>query len=208
LGVSLFIRNSKTLAQNQKIYSIKIDGVEQEIKSISQLRKEAERLEDELSNADFGSDNFNRLNRQFKQVSSELKDIDETLEGLSSVERADNALLVGEGLAGGFAIATVASQAFGEQSAEAVAKYEQQALQLIVLLDGLKRIQEANQAAAKLFGDVAVKNFKLAGLGAKGFSTTTKTALAATGIGLLVIALGTIVAYWDDITKAVEWIFR
>tara|TARA_R110000803_G_scaffold57143_2_gene115018 strand:- start:667 stop:2163 length:1497 start_codon:yes stop_codon:yes gene_type:complete len=51
-------------------------------------------------------------------------------------------------------------------------------------------------------GKLAVA-YNEAGLSAKLFGTTARTALVATGIGAFVVALGLVVAYWDDITEAV-----
>ena len=45
---------------------------------------------------------------------------------------------------------------------------------------------------------------KKSGIAAKLFGNITKTALIATGIGVFVVALGTVIAYWDDIVKGVE----
>ena len=52
----------------------------------------------------------------------------------------------------------------------------------------------------KAFGKGAVTAFKASVAGASGL----KKALIATGIGALVVALGTIVAYWDDIKGAIS----
>jgi len=49
----------------------------------------------------------------------------------------------------------------------------------------------------------AKKQFQLFGSVAKTALSGVKAGVAATGIGLLVIALGTMAAYWDDISKAV-----
>lgn len=52
----------------------------------------------------------------------------------------------------------------------------------------------------KSFGKTAVASFRASIVGANGL----KTALISTGIGALVVALGFIVAYWDDIVEAVS----
>jgi hypothetical protein len=49
----------------------------------------------------------------------------------------------------------------------------------------------------------AGRSFKQLGVAAKTALGGIKSGIAATGIGLFVVALGSIVAYWDDITKAV-----
>ncbi len=60
------------------------------------------------------------------------------------------------------------------------------------LAQGLENLEDAGRAFKQL-GTVAVNALK----GIRG-------ALAATGIGLFVVALGTVVAYWDDIKAAVS----
>jgi hypothetical protein len=62
----------------------------------------------------------------------------------------------------------------------------------MALAQGLEGLEDAGRAFKQL-GSVAINALK----GIKG-------ALAATGIGLFVVALGTIVAYWDDIKAAVS----
>jgi hypothetical protein len=62
----------------------------------------------------------------------------------------------------------------------------------MALAQGLEGLEDAGRAFKQL-GSVAINALK----GIKG-------ALAATGIGLFVVALGTVVAYWDDIKEAVS----
>lgn len=50
----------------------------------------------------------------------------------------------------------------------------------------------------------AVPSFKALGSAAKTALASIRTGIAATGIGLLLVALGGIVAYWDDIKAAVN----
>jgi len=62
----------------------------------------------------------------------------------------------------------------------------------MALAQGLEGLEDAGRAFKQL-GTVAINALK----GIRG-------ALAATGIGLFVVALGTVVAYWDDIKEAVS----
>jgi hypothetical protein len=62
----------------------------------------------------------------------------------------------------------------------------------MALAEGVRGLRE---------GSVA---FKALGTSAKAALNGIKTGIAATGIGVLVIALGAIVAYWDDIKEAVN----
>jgi len=68
-------------------------------------------------------------------------------------------------------------------------------------------IEEENVVATEaqvVANEQAAVSFKETGVAAKTSLNGIKGALAATGIGLLVIALGAIVAYWDDIKAAVS----
>jgi hypothetical protein len=62
----------------------------------------------------------------------------------------------------------------------------------MALAQGLEGLEDAGRAFKNL-GSVAINALK-----------GIRTGLAATGIGLFVVALGTIVAYWDDIKEAVS----
>jgi hypothetical protein len=63
----------------------------------------------------------------------------------------------------------------------------------------LKDIDEINDK----FFQTMVTGFKESGLQAKLFGNALRTTLTVTGIGLFLVALGTIVAYWDDILQAI-----
>lgn len=68
-------------------------------------------------------------------------------------------------------------------------------------------IEEENVVATEaqvVANQQAATSFKETGVAAKTSLNGIKGALAATGIGLLVIALGVIVTYWDDIKAAVS----
>jgi hypothetical protein len=62
----------------------------------------------------------------------------------------------------------------------------------MALAEGVRGIRES------------ASSFKALGTSAKAALSGIRTGIAATGIGLLVIALGAIVAYWDDIKTAVN----
>ena len=87
------------------------------------------------------------------------------------------------GVTSGFSIAQGAMGAFGVESED--------------LEKQLLKVQSA------LAISEGVRGFKEAIPSIKAFGTALKSAIGASGIGLLVVALGTIVAYWDDIKAAV-----
>jgi hypothetical protein len=96
-----------------------------------------------------------------------------------------------QGVVGGFTALQGAQALFGTQSKE----LEETLVKVqgaMALSQGLSAITEA-QDSFKNLKAVAVNVFQ-----------SIKAAIGASGIGLLVIALGTIYAYWDDIKEAVS----
>ena len=61
-----------------KEYVIKIEGVDQSITSVDELKSTISSLNKELESATFGSDQFNELTKQVNQAEAELSKIQET----------------------------------------------------------------------------------------------------------------------------------
>jgi hypothetical protein len=88
------------------------------------------------------------------------------------------------GAAAGFQLVQGTMGAFGAESAQ--------------VEEALLKVQSALAIAD------GVKGFREAIPSIKAFGTAMKAAIGSTGIGLLVVALGTLAAYWDDIKAAVS----
>lgn len=88
------------------------------------------------------------------------------------------------GVSAGFSIAQGAMGAFGVESEE----LEKQMLKV----QSAMAIQQGVQGFREAIPDI------------KAFGASLKAAIGSTGIGLLVVALGAVVAYWDDIKAAVS----
>lgn len=95
------------------------------------------------------------------------------------------------GVTSSFSIAQGVMGAFGSESEE-LEKALLKVQSAMAIQQGLQGIKEA------------IPSFRALGTAAKDALTGIRTGIAATGIGLLVIALGTVVAYWDDIKEAVN----
>jgi hypothetical protein len=77
--------------------------------------------------------------------------------------------------------------------------------QSVELEEALLKVQGAMALAEGVRGiREGVTSFKALGTSAKAALSGIRTGIAATGIGLLLVALGGIVAYWDDIKEAVN----
>ena len=72
-----------------------------------------------------------------------------------------------------------------------------------VLKDTFKSLSSESSAIGQATGSLG-PIWKAVGLSGKSALTGIRAGIAATGIGLLVVALGTIVAYWDDIKGLVS----
>ena len=103
------------------------------------------------------------------------------------------------GVAGGFSVVTGAMGAFGKQS-EDVEKALLKVQSAMAIASGAQAIGESidsfNQLGAVVtnFGTSAVSSFKAMSAANKAFMVT--------GIGVLLVALGAVVAYWEDISNA------
>jgi len=94
-------------------------------------------------------------------------------------------------LAGGFAAAQGAAALFGSTSKD-LEKTLLKVQGALALSQGISELAQAGEQF-KILKTVAIDAMK-----------GIKTAIGSTGIGLLVVALGTIVAYWDDIKGLVS----
>jgi len=102
-----------------------------------------------------------------------------------AVEGAVNGVMNGfQAFTGGMALLGIES----DKVEEALLKVQS----VMALTQGINGLMEAKDS------------FKQLGAAAKSALSGIKTGIAATGIGLLVIALGAVVAYWDDIKAAVS----
>jgi hypothetical protein len=100
----------------------------------------------------------------------------------------------------GGALQGVTSAFAGVQGAMALTGGQSEQLEQAIL-----KVQGAMALAEGVRGiREGATSFKALGTSAKAALSGIRTGIAATGIGLLVIALGAIVAYWDDIKSAVN----
>ena len=164
-------------------------------------------------------DNTKTLKQQYKEAVVELQRVaaaygETSQQAAEAAKRAASlkdqiedtndaiAAFKGEGafVALGKSVSSVASGFSAVEGAMGLVGVESEKLQetmlrvqsAMALAQGLEGLEDAGRAFKQL-GTVAINALK----GIRG-------ALAATGIGLFVVALGTVVAYWDDIKEAVS----
>jgi hypothetical protein len=146
-----------------------------------------------------------KLSAEFGETSAQVAEAAKRAASLKDrIEDANDAIAAfkGEGafLATGKAISSVASGFSAVQGAMGLMGVESEELEKTLL-----KVQSAMALSQGLAGleDIG-RSFKQVGVIAKNALAGIRTGIAATGIGLLVVALGAIVAYWDDIKSAVS----
>ena len=182
------------MAEKQIRYQVIIDD-SKSAKTLADLEQSAEQLNAELKELDPRSQDFKNLAKAAQGVDAEIQNINNSIEGLKFEDKImamDGATKILGGsvasVVGGFGLLGIES--------EKLEFLEGQAANAIAFAIGLKDMSEG-------LSQVAIA-FKKSGIAAKLFGSTTRIALVATGVGAFVVLLGTVVAYWDDITKAVK----
>ena len=192
------------------VVKLEIDGVSESITSINQLEDAVSNLENELKSADLGSEEFKKLSKELGAAKKELNVFQRDIDALDPTAKAEQFVKFGEGIAGGFAIASGAASLLGVES-EALEKTMVQTQSAIAIAVGFRSLAESKLTQA-LGQSVIAEKARAAATGVSAFVTGAATkgvkafrlALASTGIGAIVVAVGLLVAYWDDIKALVS----
>ncbi|QDP58514.1 MAG: hypothetical protein Unbinned175contig1000_10 [Prokaryotic dsDNA virus sp.] len=182
------------MAEKSIKYKILIDDA-QSASTLAELEQSAEQLNEELKQLDPRSEDFKQLAKSAQQVTNEIDEINTSIEGL----KFEDKLMAMDGAAkvlGGSVATVVGSFGLLGVESEKLQFLEQQAANAISFAIGIKDLSEGVSQLAIAF--------KKSGIAAKLFGNVTRVALLATGIGVFAVALGGIVAYWDDITKGAK----
>lgn len=156
---------------------------------------------------------------------SEVKGLSESTESLNTtstdwVKTAENSVKVTAGITGAFQAAQGAINLMGIES-EATTQMIAQMQNVMAITEGLKAISEGIESfsqlknsvegasiMAKIFGTetkamtVATNAQTVATTGATVATNAFKKALIATGIGAIVVLIGTLIAKWEDLKEA------
>lgn len=174
---------------------IKLQGVQ----SLQELEQITSEINDELKQVDINSEEFKKLGSMAQHANSRVKEIGQSLEGVTSTEKAEAINKMGAALLGVFQGAAGASLLFGEQTSEQMNKAIKAVGGLFAITDGLKKITEAFSAQNIARLKAVVGGWNDAAKSAKIFGVTVKSALISTGIGAFIVALGVLVANFDKI---------
>lgn len=184
----------------QRTVQFNLDFNVENLNTIESLEDELTKINDELKSIDINSESFKELSKQAQQADGKLRTINDSLDGVTGPERADSMLKMADGLVGAFQIGAGASLIFGEKTSEQLEKVIAKVGGLFAAMDGVKKITEALSAANLKGVKATITGFKKSAIAAKLFGTTARAAIAATGIGLLVIGIGLLIANFDKVS--------
>jgi DNA repair exonuclease SbcCD ATPase subunit len=174
------------------------------------LKQELRSIEGELNKmaeaGQSGTEAFKKLQQRAGQVKDQISDTKSAIKALSSdTFRLDAFAQGAQAIAGGFAAAQGSLALFGTENkaVEEAIKKTQGAMALLQGVTAITNVLQKESAFSQLFLNKAQKE----GAVATGVATTAtkgfSRALAATGVGALVIGLGLLIANFDDVKKVV-----
>jgi len=179
----------------ERVEVLNIDTSESQ-KSVKELRQQLKALKDTMLSTEQGTEEYNKALQQAADIQHELKEQMEEVNAtaMDFGQITGNIVKATGGLIAGFQAAKATMNLFGVEN-EAVLKS----------LEKMQNLMAITQALPSI--DDGIKAFKRLGLVIKGATagmSKLKVALASTGIGLAVIAVGALAANWDKVTDAMR----
>ena len=175
-----------------KTYNIDINV---QSKTLGQLEDQLSQVNEELKQVDRNSEAFKNLTKQAQVLNKEILKTNKEIEGFTmekKIDAANGAAMLFSGtlntVVGSLGLLGIESEKFGE--------FEKKAASAIAAGIGVKDMVEGLSKVGPVFAS--------AGKAALKFARTTKGAIIATGVGAFVVLVGTLIANWDKVTKAIE----
>jgi hypothetical protein len=162
--------------------------------SVKGLKTELRELTKALGSLEQGSDAFNNAAKRAGALKEQIRGINDAIDDADPEKKFGPFARSVQGLAGGFAAAQGAMALFGSESKdlEKTLVKVQGAMALSQGINSLMEFKNDFKDLGKIVSGQVVKAF-----------TTLKGALIATGIGALVVTLGTLIANWKEFSKAI-----
>lgn len=192
-------------------------NAEQAENSVKNLRTQLREMRNALANLDEGSAEFANLTRQAGALQDRIGDINQRIRTFASdTRRLDVAVEGVQAVTGAFGVATAATALLGTENKnlEKVLMQTQAAMTLVTSVQAVANTLNRDSALMTTLNTQATKAATFAqATYATVVGTSTgamklfKLALAGTGIGLIVIALGALVTNFDKVKDAVLKVF-
>ena len=206
------------MAENVELELI-LKGGAKSVQTLGELEEGLAQAREEIKGLAKGSEDFNKLATAIQEASSEIKTLEKQMEGLEPQQKAEAFLKMGEGIAGGFAVAQGALALVGVESEE-LEKIQVKVQAAISIAMGVRMMSEAalmaTTAKRVVAEKLAIAQAKVGTVVTKASAAATvvaataqrvftgavnttsvslkalKVAIMATGIGALVVAIGAI----------------
>ena len=165
-------------------------------RTVKELRKELKDLKDQLLNTQKGTEEYSQTMQRAANIQKELKDQMQEVNNsaMDFGQKMGNATKVMAGVSGAITAATGALSLFGVENEEAQKKITATMTSLIGITQGLSKLDDGVKAFKRLTIAINASSKSLGGF---------KVALISTGLGALVVVLGSVIAYWDEFTEAI-----
>lgn len=166
------------------------------IKTVKELKAELKELKNQLINTEKGTEEYNQTLVKAANITHDLKEMQQEVSA-SSMDFGDklgNCTKALTGISGAITAATGTLSLFGVENEEAQKKITATMSAMIGITEGISKIDEGVKAFKRLkivtdLSSSAMGKFKLA--------------LIGTGLGAIVVILGSVIANWEDFTKAI-----
>lgn len=178
-----------------KIGDFDTSGIEDSKLTINELRKSIKDLKNELLNLDSSTKEYNSTAAQLGTLQHKLTEINEVTKASAADlgQVYSNCTKSLQGLSGAIQGGMAVMSLFGVESEEAT-----KAIQKMQSIMALTQSFTAIDSGAKAFKGLT-NQIKFSAKGLNGF----KKALIGTGLGAIVVVLGTLIANWDELTAAI-----
>lgn len=165
-------------------------------RTVKELRKELKDLKDQLLNTQKGTEDYAQAMQRAANIQKELKDQMQEVNNsaMDFGQKMGNATKVMAGVSGAITAATGALSLFGVENEEAQKKITATMTALIGITQGLSKLDDGVKAFKRLTIAINASSKSLGGF---------KVALISTGLGALIVVLGSVIAYWDEFTEAI-----
>lgn len=221
-----FTELSRSSEMQQDLIEGIAEGIQQEISAINgaekavkntgqrmamQLRVMREELQKMEMSGQGSSKAFQDLAVKAAKLEDQIGDTQQRIRILASDTKNLDAVISGsQGLVAGFSVAQGAIALFGKESSN----LQKQMVKLqgaMALLIGMQQVANTlnKDSAFRIVAMEKAQNLYALAVGkSTGALKTFRTALLATGIGALVIAIGLLIANWDKVAQAIRRLFN
>lgn len=166
--------------------------------SVKGLKTELRELTKELGTLEQGTEAFNNAAKRAGQLKEQIRGVNDAIENADPEKKFAPFARTVQGLAGGFAAAQGAMALFGGES--------QELEKTLIKVQGAMALSQGLNSLLEFKNDFKDLGKIVSGQVVKAF-TTLRGALIATGIGALVVTLGTLIANWKDFSRAMTEAF-